>query len=351
MMAISVQHIAEKFNAMVVGDPSRMIHGVAPFDQAGPLDLTFAVDSEKIKQLDLSKAGAIMVPDTLDLSFLESINKGSFIVCEHPKPFFFKMLSWFYPEKRPVPGCSSLAVTGRNFTCGKDPVISSHVFIGDDVTLGDRVWIMPGVFIADGVRIGSDTIIKPNVTIMERSCIGKQVLIHSGTVIGSDGFGFTTDGHTHEKIPHAGFVQIDDHVEIGACNTIDRGTMGRTWLGQGVKTDNLVHIAHNVTIGAHTLVVAQTGIAGSSIIGNNVILAGKAGISGHLSVGDGAIVGPGAGVTKDVPPGEIVSGVPDMPHKKWLKVGRILPRLPEMRKLLLSLERKIKAIEKRMEME
>jgi len=350
MMAISVQHIAEKFNAMVVGDTARMIHGVAPFDQAGPRDLAFAVDAAWIKQLDVSGAGAIMVPDTLDFSFLES-SGGTFIVCEHPKQFFFKMFSWFYPEKRPASGSSSLAVTGQNFTCGEDPVISSHVFIGDDVTLGHRVWIMPGVFIGDGVCIGDDTIIKPNVTLMERSCIGNQVLIHSGTVIGSDGFGFTTDGQAHEKIPHAGFVQIDDNVEIGACNTIDRGTMGRTWLGQGVKTDNQVHIAHNVTIGSHTLVVAQSGIAGSSTIGHNVIIAGKAGISGHLSVGDGAIVGPGAGVTKNVPPGEIVSGMPDMPHKNWLKVGRILPRLPEMRKLLLSLERKIKAIEKRIETE
>ncbi|SMC49285.1 UDP-3-O-[3-hydroxymyristoyl] glucosamine N-acyltransferase [Desulfocicer vacuolatum DSM 3385] len=350
MMAISVQNIADRFNAVVVGDPTRLIHAVAPFDQAGPRDLAFAVDASWIKQLKTAGAGAVMVPETLDISFLESM-EATFIVCEHPKQFFFKMLSWFYPEKRPLSGCSSLAVTGQNFNCGKDPVISSHVFIGDDVTLGHRVWIMPGVFIGDGVCIGDDTVIKPNVTIMERSCIGKNVLIHSGTVIGSDGFGFTTDGQGHEKIVHAGFVQIDDNVEIGACNTIDRGTMGRTWVGQGVKTDNQVHIAHNVTIGPHTLLVAQTGIAGSSTLGRNVIIAGKAGVSGHLNVGDGAIVGPGAGVTRDVPPGEIVSGMPEMPHKNWLKVGRILPRLPEMRKLLLSLERKIKAIEKRIETE
>ncbi|MBF0233245.1 MAG: hypothetical protein HQK65_09425, partial [Desulfamplus sp.] len=143
----------------------------------------------------------------------------------------------------------------------------------------------------------------------------------------------------HEKIPHAGFVQIDDDVEIGACNTIDRGTFGRTWIGKGVKTDNLVHIAHNVTIGEHSLIVAQVGIAGSSIIGKRVILAGKAGVSGHLTVGDGAIVGPGAGVLSDVKPGDIVSGIPGMPHKVWLKVASILPTLPEIRKRLFSLER------------
>ncbi len=350
MMALSVQGIAHAFNAGVVGEGTRVIRGVAPFDQAGPGDLTFAVDAGCLKQLDRSVAGAVMVPDSVSRSLLEATG-GTFIICEHPKQLFFKVMARFYPEKRPAPACSSLAVIGDGFTCGDDAVLSPHVFIGDHVTLGHRVWLMPGVFIGDHVTIGDDTIIKPNVTIMERSRIGSQVMIHSGTVIGSDGFGFTTDGHGHEKIPHAGFVQVDDHVEIGACNTIDRGTMGRTWLAKGVKTDNQVHIAHNVTIGPHTLVVAQSGIAGSTTIGGNVIIAGKAGISGHLTVGDGAIVGPGAGVTKDVKPGEIVSGIPDMPHKLWLKVGRILPRLPEMRKLLLSLERKIKAIEHRIETE
>ena len=350
MMVLSVREIAKKFNAVIVGDACRTIHGVASFDQAGPDELTFAVDAGCIKKLKDADAGAVMVPDTLSHAELEAAG-GTFIVCEHPKLFFFKVLAWFYPEKRPLPGCSSFAVTGTDFNCGKDPVISPHVFIGDHVSLGNRVWIMPGVFIGDHVTIGDDTVIKPNVTIMERTRIGSGVLVHSGTVIGSDGFGFTPSGDVHEKIPHAGFVRIDDHVEIGACNTIDRGTMGCTWLGSGVKTDNQVHIAHNVTIGPNTLVVAQSGIAGSTTIGTNVIIAGKAGISGHLTVGDGAIVGPGAGVTKDVNPGEIVSGIPDMPHKLWLKVGRILPRLPEMRKLLLSLERKIKAIENRIETE
>jgi len=349
-MVFSVADIAKKFNAVIVGDARREIHGVAPFDQAGPRDLTFAVDAGCLKQLENSGAGAVMVPDSLSLPVLEAAG-GTFIVCEQPKLFFFKVLAWFHPEKRPSPGCSSLAVTGIDFTCGQDNIVSPHAFIGDHVTLGHRVWIMPGVFIGDHVVIGDDTVIKPNVTIMERTRIGSGVLVHSGTVIGSDGFGFTPSGDAHEKIVHAGFVQIDDNVEIGACNTIDRGTMGRTWLATGVKTDNQVHIAHNVSIGPNTLMVAQSGIAGSTTIGANVIIAGKAGISGHLKVGDGAIVGPGAGVTKDVPPGEIVSGVPDMPHKLWLKVGRILPRLPEMRKLLLSLERKIKSIENRIETE
>lgn len=223
---------------------------------------------------------------------------------------------------------------------GDEVTVGSYVSIGDNVTIGDRVQIMHGVYIGDGVTIGDDTIIKPNVTIMERTKIGSRVIIHSGTVIGSDGFGFTQDTAegNNEKIPHAGFVQIDDDVEIGACNTIDRGTFGRTWIQTGVKTDNLVHIAHNVRIGEQSLIVAQVGIAGSTVIGKRVILAGKAGISGHINIGDGAIVGPCAGILSDVKAGNIVSGIPGMPHKLWLKVSAILPKLPEIRKRITALE-------------
>lgn len=350
MMELTAREVADKFNGELVGNGAVSLFGAAPFDEAGPRDLAFAVEPSLIKRLAHCRAGAVMVPADMDRRQLKKAGR-TLILCDTPKQSFFKLVSLFYPEKKPVAGVSALAVTGENFSCGKDLVIGAHVTIGDNVTLGDRVWIMPGSFVGDGVTIGDDTVIKPNVTLMERSVIGARVIIHPGTVVGSDGFGFTPGGQGHEKIPHAGFVRIDDDVEIGACNTIDRGTMGQTRLGCGVKTDNQVHIAHNVVIGAHTLVVAQVGIAGSSTIGSNVIIAGKAGISGHLTVGDGAIVGPAAGVTADVPPGEIVSGLPHMPHKQWLKLGRVLPRLPEMRRLLLSLERKINAIEQRIKSE
>ena len=349
-MEITVREIAHRFNGRVVGDENVALHGVAPFAEAGPKDLAFAVEGPLLNRLDQCRAAAVMVPEAFSCPQPIDPNRA-FILCSHPKSSFFKVLSWFHPENRPRQGISPAAVIGRGFSCGTAPIIGPHVTIGDGVTLGDRVWIMAGVFVGDDVTIGDDTVIKPNVSIMAGSRIGARVVMHPGSVIGSDGFGFTRDGLDHEKIPHAGFVQIEDDVEIGACNTIDRGTMGRTLLERGVKTDNLIHIAHNVRIGARTLVAAQAGIAGSATIEDNVIIAGKAGISGHLTVGEGAIVGPAAGVTRDVPPGEIVSGIPHMPHKLWLKTGRILPRLPEMRRLLLSLERKINAIEQRIKSE
>ena len=228
---------------------------------------------------------------------------------------------------------------------GKDSIIESNVFIGDNVQIGDNVHLMPGVYIGDDVLIGDNTVIKPNVTLMEKTRIGNNVIIHSGSVIGSDGYGFTQDANAHEKIIHTGYVSIGNHVEIGACNTIDRGTLGMTIIGNGVKTDNLVHIAHNVKIGDNTLIVAQVGIAGSTKVGKNVIIAGKAGITGHVTIGDGSIVGPYAGVHSDVPENKIVSGIPHMPHDRWRKVVSIISRLPEMRKNLFSFEKRLKNLE------
>ncbi|MFO7885213.1 MAG: UDP-3-O-(3-hydroxymyristoyl)glucosamine N-acyltransferase [Desulfobacteraceae bacterium] len=344
-MELTVRDIAENINAAVIGDDSKKIRGAASFEDAGRDQITFASDPKFLRILDRTRAGAVVVPENHERSG-DSQTSAVILKTRHPKLKFSRILALFHPSKPVEKGISPGAGIGRHFFAGHDAAIGAHVTIGDNVTLGSRVTLMPGVYIGDGSKIGDDTLIKPNVTLMEGTIVGRRVIIHSGTVVGSDGFGFTPDREKHEKIVHAGYVQIDDDVEIGACNTIDRGTFGRTWIKKGVKTDNLVHIAHNVTLGENTLVVAQAGIAGSTSIGDNVILAGRAGVSGHLKIGDGAVVGPGAGVLKNVRPGEIVSGMPSMPHKRWLKVGTIMSRLPELRKRILALEKKIKSFEK-----
>lgn len=343
-MIFTLKQIAEKINASIIGEDNKKISGVAAFDDASPNDITFASDIKFLKHLSDTNAGAVIVPINYGDLNVDSL-QCSILLSENPKLHFFRIVSLFYPQKMVRSFISPVAQIGNDFISGTEITIHSGVTIGDNVVMGDRVSLMPGVFVGDGVTIGDDTIIKPNVTLMERTVIGKKVIVHSGTVIGSDGFGFTPDHEKHEKIPHAGFVQIDNDVEIGACNTIDRGTFGRTWLRKGVKTDNLVHIAHNVIIGSNTLIVAQVGIAGSSKIGNNVIIAGQAGVSGHLTIGDYSIVGPKAGVAENVASGKIVSGVPGMPHKLWLRVANIIPRLPDLRKRLLSLERRVKHCE------
>jgi UDP-3-O-[3-hydroxymyristoyl] glucosamine N-acyltransferase len=343
-MKFCISEIIKIIPARVTGDPGFEIRGVSSFDDAGPHDLTFACDPLYLSRIDKTLAGAVIVPDSFSLD--PGILPGCILLkTENPKLSFFKVVEFFYPGKPLVPHIHPSAIVGNQSTTGQGTRIEANVVVGDKVTIGNHVHIMANVTIADDCTIGDHTVIKPGVTLMEGSVIGHHGIIHPGSVIGSDGFGFAQNSGIHEKLVHTGHVSIGNHVEIGACNTIDRGTLGVTRLGNGVKTDNLVHIAHNVKIGDNTLVVAQVGIAGSTRVGKNVIIAGKAGISGHLTIGDSVIVGPYAGVSKDVPANQIVSGIPHMAHKTWLKVATIIPRLPEIRKKLFSFEKRLENLE------
>ena len=341
-MSLTIRKIAALINAKISGDPDIEIQGVSSFDDAGHTDLTFAGDSAYLSKLDQTRAGAVLVPDSFAS---EKQGSTTLLLCSNPKLSFFKVVEYLYAKPPMAEFIHSSAVIEDNLIIGKGSRIDANVFIGRDVHIGVHVHIMPNAYVGDGSFIGDHTIIKPNVSLMDLTRLGKHVIVHSGTVIGSDGYGFAQDGQIHAKLIHTGHVEIGDHVEIGACNTIDRGTLGVTRIGNGVKTDNQVHIAHNVKIGDNSLVVAQVGIAGSTTIGKGVILAGKAGVSGHLTIGDGAIVGPYAGVSADLSPNEIVSGAPHMPHKTWLRVANIIPRLPELRKKLLSFEKRLKVME------
>jgi UDP-3-O-[3-hydroxymyristoyl] glucosamine N-acyltransferase len=274
----------------------------------------------------------------------------NFVQVDNPMVAFAKVMQYFHPPAQPQSAIHPSAVIGKEFKCGQNVAIGPMVVIGDQVTVGDQVWLHPGAVIGSHVIIGDDVTIHPNVTILEHCTIGNRVIIHSGSVIGSDGFGYAPDGRCYHKIPHTGIVQIDDDAEIGANNTIDRATFGKTLIGRGVKTDNLVHVAHNVIVGENTVLVAQVGISGSVTIGKNVILAGQAGIAGHLTIGDGATVGPQTGVGKSVPDGQIVSsGIPEMPHRLWLRVQRFIPKLPEFSKKLSGLEMRLKMLEQKLD--
>ncbi len=341
-MTFSIDQINTIIGSKYDGDTSSTIKGVSSFEDARPFDITFACDKQFLGRLDETKATAIIVPLGFDS---KEIPDKILLKVENPKLSFFKLVSHFYPVKKIIPHIDSSAIFGENSRLGKNINIGPNVVVGNNVSIGDGIQIMAGTFIGDDVIIGNDCLIKPNVTINEKTIIGNNVIIHSGSVIGSDGYGFAMENSTHQKLIHTGFVEIRNDVEIGAVNTIDRGTLGKTVIGNGVKTDNLVHIAHNVKIGDNSLIVAQVGIAGSTRIGKNVILAGKAGISGHLTIGDGSIVGPYSGVYANIPENQIVSGIPQLPHKKWKKVVSILSRLPDIRKKIFSFEKRITHLE------
>lgn len=347
-MKLSVNEIAKLIQAEIAGDPSFFVKGVSSFDDSEPHDITFACETKFLTHLNQTRAGVVIVPDTF---IFDAHDSGNTILLktDNPKLSFFKLVSIFHPEKKATPGIHPGADIGHHVKIGKNPIIGANVVVGDHVHIGNNVHLMPGVYIGDDVCIDDNALIKPNVAIIEKTRIGKNIIIHSGTVIGSDGFGFAQNLDKHEKIIHTGYVHIGDDVEIGACNTIDRGTLGTTVIGNGVKTDNLIHIAHNVKIGDNTLIVAQVGIAGSTTVGKNVIIAGNASITGHIKIGDGSIVGPCAGVCSNVGENEIVSGMPHMAHTRWRKVVSIISRLPEMRKNLFSFEKRLKALENKNE--
>lgn len=339
-MNIPVEQLAEIVGGVVRGDSNKIIHGAAGFEEATEKDITCADSPKYLKKLEQTGAGVVITPRNV-----EPCGK-TIIQVDHPRVAFAKALRLFFPPAEPRAGISSTASIGDHFVHGEAVSIAPFVVIQNNVALGDRVTLHPHVVIGNQVKIGDDVLIYPHVTILDRCRIGSRVIIHAGTVIGSDGFGFAPNGETYHKIPQSGIVQIDDDVEIGACNTIDRATFGKTWVQRGVKTDNLVQIAHNVTVGENTVIVAQVGIAGSATIGKHAILAGQAGVAGHLTIGDHATIGPQAGVGKSVPEGRTVSGSPEMPHRLWLKVQRIIPRLPELKKKIADMEKQMNRLEK-----
>ena len=338
-MPLTLAQIAEKVDGELSGPPESVIHGAAPFEQAGPEDITFAEGRKFLKGLADTGAGAVLVPKDCPDS------KIALVRVDHPKVAFAKVLDVLYPNPVPPPDIHPTAQLGDDVTRGEDVFIGPMVAVGNRVSLGDRVQLHPGAVIGAGVHIGNETIIGPNVSILERCRVGNRVFVQAGTVIGSDGFGFAHDGQIYHKIRHLGIVQIDDDVEIGAGNTIDRATFGKTWIQKGVKTDNLVHIAHNCTIGENSIIVAGAMMGGSVTVGSHVIIAGQAAIAQHLSIGDNAIVGPRAGIAKSVPAGEVHSGNPQVPHRVWLKNQRLIPRLPEIKKQIADMERRLKHLE------
>ena len=337
---LQLAQIAELVQGKIKGDDQITIRGVAPFDQARPADITLAAEAKYMNRIEECQAGALIVPETCPAT------TGNLLLVENPRVAFSKVMAYFYPPPKSQNRISKTARIGQHVSLGKQVEIGAFVSVGDHVKLGDGVIIGPGAILEDHVIIGDDTRIATHVVIGARCRIGQRGIIQAGTVVGSDGFGYAQEEGRHLKIPQTGNVIIGDDVEIGANNTIDRGTFGSTRIGNGVKTDNLVHIAHNVVVGNHTLLIAQVGIAGSVTIGKQAILAGQVGVVPHITIGDQVVVGPQSGVGQSIPDKQVFTGTPAMPHRLWLKVAKILQSLPDLRKRILRLEKKLPEVTK-----
>lgn len=339
-MAVTLREIADLVGGEVIGDDRIRVTGINPLDKASPGEISFFIDKRYKEGLKKTRASAVLVPEVSD------IYHGHQVVVPNPALAYGRVARLFAPPEPRFQGISDRAVIHEKCRVGKNTSIYPLVYLGEETVIGDEVILYPGVFVGDRVKIGDRTLVYPNVTIMHDCLIGNEVIIHGGSVIGSDGFGFVRDGPTNVKIPQTGFVQIDDQVEIGANNTIDRATLGRTWIQRGVKTDNLVQIAHNVVIGEDSILVAQVGISGSVEIGREVVIGGQVGIADHLKIGDRAMIGSQSGVAKSIPPGKLVSGTPAMPHQLFLRTSGIITRLPQIHNRLRALEKKLDELEK-----
>lgn len=341
-MSLTVQQIAERLDGILEGDGVPVITGLAGLQDAEPGRISFVANSRYYGQVADTRASAVIVPKDWDRPAPCALIRVS-----HPDRAFARVAEWYAPPPiQPPPGIHATAIIAESAVLGEEVSIGPHCVVEEGARIGDRTVLFAGVYVGHETQIGCDGRLYPHVSIRERVQIGDRVIIHNGSVIGSDGFGYTVDDKgVRTKIPQIGTVWIGDDVEIGAQVAIDRARFGRTRIGNGVKIDNLVQIAHNVRIDDHAIVVAQSGIAGSTKVGRRAILAGQSGVSGHLEIGEGAIIGAQAGVTKSVPPKTFVSGYPAAPHDKASKIQAHVQRLPDFKQRVDRLEERIERLE------
>jgi len=342
-MEFTLEQIAGRIGAKVIGNPAAMINGLGSLDDAVEGQITFLANPKYASLVASTRATAVILPPGA-----ENFGKN---VLEFSDPYlaFAKLLTLFYvPAFRPL-GVLAGAIVSSKATFGDDITVFPGAYIADGVTIGDRVVIYPGVVIYENVTIGSDVTIHSNVSIREQTRIGDRVIIHNGAVIGSDGFGYLPEGKKYYKIPQIGIVVIEDDAEIGANSTIDRAALDTTRISRGTKIDNLVQIAHNCFIGEDTAIAAQAGVAGSTRIGRNVTIGGQVGIVGHLKICDNTMFAAKGGVMGNISKPGAYSGTPVIPHRDWLKACALYAKLPELKKTITTLEKRILDLEKQIE--
>ena len=340
-ISIKISEIAKLVNGKIIGDPNITINSLARIDDAGKSDLTFLYLPAFEKFFPQTNATAIIVKN----DFNKTRDDITYIEVDAPEKAFAAVLLKFFSPSFELNGVDKTCFVHASTTLGKNVALGKNVVIGANCKLGDRVKIFHNTVIMDNVEIGEDTLIFQNVSIREDCKLGKNVIIHAGAVIGSDGFGYQKDEKgAYIKVPQIGNVIIEDDVEIGANTTIDRAALGSTIIRKGAKIDNLVQIAHNVTVGNNTVMSAQSGVSGSVKIGKNVIVAGQVGIAGHLEITDNVILMAQSGVPKTISKPGLYFGTPS----KEAKTAKILEahfrNFPEYVERIKNLEEEIKRI-------
>ena len=361
-MQLTLEYIAKAIDGILIGAPEKLITGVSLIEDVRPGQITFASgsnDSTWPRMEDLYDVDAIIASMNYDGRC------ANIIKVENLELAFAKTISLFHPKDVVEPRISPQATIHSSAVLGNDVFVSPSATISARAVIGDRVVIQPGVFIGEDVVIGNDTTLSHNTIILSRTRIGSRVVINQGSLIGGAGFGYVEDGGDLFRIPHVGRVVIEDDVEIGAGNTIERANLGQTLIKQGVKTGNLVDISHNVTIGENTRVGAQAGIAGNTTVGAHVLIGPQVGIADEVCVGDyvrigpqagirrgtliddHAVIGPQAGIIADLDKEEKAYGTPGMSLQAWLRSGKLIPQLHTMRREIDTMAQQIDELKKR----
>jgi UDP-3-O-[3-hydroxymyristoyl] glucosamine N-acyltransferase len=333
---MKVRDLAERLECRLECDGDVEILRVAGIDAAGPGDVTFLANPKYASALGSTRASAVIARRDAPAA------PCAMLRTDEPYLAFARAVGLLAPNSRPPAGVHTLAAVAGTAAVGRDVSIGPFVVVGDGAHIGDRTVVFPNVTIGPGSTIGDDCVIHSNVAIRERVTIGNRVILQNGVVIGGDGYGFVRrmDG-THEKIPQVATVVIEDDVELGANTTVDRPAVGETRIKAGTKIDNLVQIAHGVTVGRNVLMAAQVGIAGSTEIGDDVMFGGQVGVGGHLTIGKGAVAVGQSGVTNSLEPGAMVAGYPAIDGKEWRKASVIFRRLPELKRRIEELEARV----------
>ena len=329
-----VDEIAKHLNAKFEGAGDLEITGAAPLESAGPRDIAF-VGSRKAAAIT-SYAGCRLVTD-------EYPRGWTLIRVDDPRACFARVIELLYPRPPITPGIHPSAVIAPDAEVASSAAIGPHSTIGAKAIIGEHASIGASCTIGPGVRIGSDCLLHAHVTIYDNVTVGDRAVLHSGCVLGADGFGFVRSPEGYRKFPQIGRVEIGDDVEIGANSCVDRAALGVTRIGDGAKLDNLVHIGHNCTIGRHVVIAAQTGLSGGVVVEDFAVIGGQVGIGDKARIETGAVLGSGCGIltSKIVRKGQVVWGTPARPLKEYLEQLANLARLPKLRKEFAEMEKRL----------